>query len=107
MIYKSEYYNEIPITDFIFSYGFKEGEVPIKENFKTDLNFQNYKNNKLVISYNPLDYGILITENQLDNYIEFILQSSENLLVKINKYQKYNEIALFSGGKTIFNFKDE
>ena len=49
MIYKLEYYNEIPITDFVFSYGFKEGIAPIKENFKTDFNFQDYKKRWLQI----------------------------------------------------------
>ena len=107
MIYKSDYYNEIPITDFVFSYGFKEGIAPNKENFKTDLNFQNYKNNNLVISYNPLDYGILISENKFENYTQFILQTSDNLLVCINKFDRYNEVEYISGGKRIFKFKDE
>ena len=107
MEFKSEYYNEIPITDFVFSYGFKEGIAPNKENFKTDLNFQNYKNNNLVISYNPLDYGILISENKFENYTQFILQTSDNLLVKINKFDDYNQVEYISGGNTILEFKDE
>jgi hypothetical protein len=60
MIYKSDYYNETPIESIIFSYGFKKGTAPGKEIFNS--NYQNYRNNKLVISYNPLDYGKLISE---------------------------------------------
>ena len=107
MEFKSEYYNEIPITDFVFSYGFKDGIAPIKEKFKTDLNFQNYKNNKLVISFNPLDFGILISENKFENYTQFILQTNDNLLVKINKFDDYNQVEYISGGNTILEFKDE
>lgn len=63
MIYKSDYYNETPIESFIFSYGFKSGLAEMKQ--KNNSNFQTYKNNKLVTSYNPLEYGKLIhkTEN--------------------------------------------
>jgi len=107
MEFKSEYYNEIPITDFVFSYGFKEGIAPIKEKFKTDLNFQNYNNNNLVISFNPLDFGIPISENNFENYTQFILQTNDNLLVKINKFDEYNQVEYISGGNTILEFKDE
>jgi len=62
MIYKSEYYNETSIESFIFSYGFKEEKIIEKEKFKENVNFQKYKNNNLVISYNPLDFGKLISE---------------------------------------------
>jgi hypothetical protein len=62
MIYKAEYYNETPIMSFIFSYGFKDGTAPLKEVTNLNVNFQSYKANKLVISYNPLDYGKLISK---------------------------------------------
>jgi hypothetical protein len=107
MEFKSEYYNETQITDFVFSYGFKEGIAPIKEKFKTDVNLQNYKNNNLVISYNPLDFGIPISENKFENYTQFILQTNDNLLVKINKFDDYNQVEYISGGNTILDFKDE
>jgi len=105
MIYKSEYYNEIPIVSFIFSYGFKDGIALEKEVITS--NFQHYKNNKLVISYNPLDYGKLVSEIKWENYTQFILQTIGNLLVNINKYEDYNEINLISGGETILKFRDE
>jgi hypothetical protein len=107
MILKSEYYNETAIESFIFSYGFKNEKISTKEIIKTNLNIQNYKNNKLVISYNPLDFGKLISEIRIENYTQFILQNIGNILVKINQFEKYNEVSLISGGNTILNFKDE
>ena len=106
MIYKSEYYNETPIVSFIFSYGFKEGKIVEKETINSTINFQHYKNNHLVISYNPLDYGKLISEFKWENYTQFILQTSDNLLVNINKFDNYNEVNLISGGNTILKFRD-
>jgi DNA polymerase type B, organellar and viral len=107
MIYKSEYYNETPITSFIFSYGFINEKINEKEIIQSNINFQSYKNNKLPISFNPLDYGKLISEMKWENYIQFILQSKENLLFNINKFENHNEISLISGGNIILNFKDE
>jgi hypothetical protein len=107
MIYKSEYYNETSVESFIFSYGFKNEKIVDKEIISINVNIQKYENNKLTISYNPLDYGKLISENKLDNYTQFILQTNDNLLVKINKFKEYNEVSLISGGNTIFNFIDE
>ena len=107
MILKSEYYNETAIESFIFSYGFKNEKISTKEIIKTDLNIQNYKNNKLVISYNPLDFGRLISRIKIENYTQFILQNIGNILIKINQFETYNEVSLISGGNTILNFKDE
>jgi hypothetical protein len=107
MDFKSEYYNETAIKSFMFSYGFKDGKAPFKETFKKDLSFQNYKNNKLVISFNHLDYGKFISEIKKENYTQFILQTNENLLVKFNKFEEHNEIEVISGGNIICNFKDE
>jgi hypothetical protein len=107
MILKSEYYNETPVESFVFSLGFKDEKISEKEIIKTNLNFQKYKNNKLVISYNPLEFGILISKTKFDNYIQFILQNNDNILVRINQFDKYNEVSLISGGNTILNFKDE
>jgi hypothetical protein len=107
MILKSEYYNETPVESFVFSFGFKDEKISEKEIIKTNLNFQKYKNNKLVISYNPLEFGILISKTKFDNYIQFILQNNDNILVRINQFDKYNEVSLISGGNTILNFKDE
>jgi hypothetical protein len=107
MIYKSEYYNETPIISFIFSYGFLDKKLEAKEIFSTKVNFQKYENNKLVVSYNPLDFGKLVSEIKFENYTKFILQTSDNLLVNINKFEEFNEVELFSGGNIILKFRDE
>jgi hypothetical protein len=107
MIYKSEYYNETSIESFVFSYGFKNEKIADKESIKTNVNFQKYKNSHLIISFNPLDYGKLVSKNKIENCIQFILQSRDNLLIKINKFEKYNEVELISGGESLFKFKDE
>lgn len=107
MIYKSEYYNETPIESIIFSFGFKNEKLADKEIISANVNIQKYKNHNLVISYNPLDFGKLISEFKWENYTQFILQTSDNLLVNINKFDKYNDIELISGGHTIFKFKDK
>jgi hypothetical protein len=51
-----------------------------------NINIQAYKNNKLPISFNPLDYGKLISEVNLENFKKFILQTKENLIFEINKF---------------------
>jgi DNA polymerase type B, organellar and viral len=107
MIMKSEYYNETSIESFIFSYGFKNDKISRREKFNSNVNFQHYKNNKLVISYNPLDYGKLVSKIKIENFIQFILQTNENLIVKINQFDKYNEVSLISGGDILFTYKDE
>src|ERR1700748_1379192 len=107
MIYKSEYYNETPIESIIFSYGFKDGLASNKDIIKTILNFQNFENNKLVISYNPLDYGKLISEFKLENYTQYILQSKDNLLVSIKQFENHNEVEIISSGEIIIKFRNE
>src|SRR5712675_2433410 len=70
MIYKSEYYNETPIESIIFSYGFKDEIVQVRETFKTDLNFQNFKNNIIVII------------SKYDNYNQIEILSGGDIIVK-------------------------
>src|SRR6266850_295661 len=102
MEFKSEYYNETQIDSFIISYGFKEGIISEKNIIKSDLSFQKYKNNNLVISFNPLDFGKVLTINKLVNETLYILQTKDNLITKIlsseNKkyYFENNKQILFS-----------
>jgi DNA polymerase type B, organellar and viral len=108
MKFKSEYYNETSIDSFIFSYGFKKGSAPNKENFKENVYLQNYKNNKLVISYNPLDHGKLIIKNNFNNYSQYILQTKEGNLIHFKQFDKYNEVEIFSNiGNIMVIYKDE
>jgi hypothetical protein len=104
---KNNYYNETPIESLIFSYGFKNEKLSEKETINLNVNIQKYENNKLVISYNPLDYGKLILKNEFEDYTQFILQTKENLLVKINKFEVYNEVELVLRGESILKFRDE
>ncbi len=104
---KNNYYKESPIESLIFSYGFKKGKLIEKETFNSNVNFQKYENNKLVVSYNPLDYGKLIIKNEFKDYTQFILQTRENLLVNINKFEVYNEVELVLRGESILKFRDE
>lgn len=83
MEFKSEYYNETQINSFIISFGFKDGKIIDKNIINSNLNFKNYNNNKLVISFNPLDFGQVLSKTELINETLYILQNKENLVIKI------------------------
>jgi hypothetical protein len=105
---KSEYYNETQIDSIIISYGFKEGKIENKNvNFqKSDLTFQNYKNNNLVISFNPSDFGQILNKTKLNNETLYILQDKDNLTIKILSSENLNSIEIFKKGDLIIKFKD-
>jgi DNA polymerase type B, organellar and viral len=107
MEFKSEYYKETQIESFIFSYGFRDGLAPTKEKFKENLSLQNYKNNKLPISYNPLDYGKIITEFKYENFTQFVIQTKEGNLINFKQFEKYNDIEIFNRGDIVVSYKDE
>jgi flagellar basal body P-ring protein FlgI len=77
---KSEYYNETQIDSFIISYGFKDGKISDKNIIDSNLTFQNYKNNNLVISFNPLDFGKVINITKLVNETLYILQNKDKII---------------------------
>ena len=106
MEFKSEYYNETQIESFIISYGFKEGKVSDKNIINPNLIFQNYNNNKLVISFNPLDFGKVLTITKLDNETLYILQAEDNLIIKILNSENKNSIEIFKNGDLIIKFTD-
>ena len=107
MEFKSEYYKESQIESFVFSYGFKEGLAPIKETFKENISLQNYKNNKLPISYNPLDYGKIITTFKYENYTHFVIQSKGGNLINFKQFDGYNEVEIFSEGDIMVKYNDQ
>src|ERR1700692_1455614 len=86
MEFKSEYYNETQIDSFIITYGFKDGKIQDKNIIKSNLNDHIYKNNNLIISFNPLDFGKLVK--------------------KILSSDKINQIEIFKDGSPVINFKD-
>src|SRR6266850_686529 len=104
MEFKSEYYNETQIDSFIISYGFKEGIISEKNIIKSDLSFQKYKNNNLVISFNPLDFGKVLTINKLVNETLYILQTKDNLITKILSSENQNSIEIFKDADLIIKF---
>jgi hypothetical protein len=104
--FKSEYYNETQIESFIISYGFKEGHIENKNIIKSNLSFQNYNNNKLVISFNPVDFGKVLTINKLDNETLYILQNKDKLIVKILSSENQNSIEIFKDSDLLIKFVD-
>jgi hypothetical protein len=106
MEFKSEYYNETQIESFIISYGFKEGKISNKNIIKSNINLQLYKNNKLVISFNPLDFGNVLNITKLDDGTLYILQSKDNLITKILNSGDQNSIEIFNRGDLIIKFND-
>jgi hypothetical protein len=106
MKFKSEYYNETQIDSFIFSYGFKKGKIPNKDNIIINVNFQNYKNNNLPISMNPMDYGRLIIQNKIESGINYIIQNNKGLTINFNKFENYNEVEFFKAGISLIKFTD-
>src|SRR6267142_1277119 len=106
MEFKSEYYNETQIDSFIISYGFKEGIISEKNIIKSDLSFQKYKNNNLFISFNPLDFGKVLTINKLVNETLYMLQTKDNLITKILSSENQNSIEIFKDADLIIKFID-
>src|ERR1700692_1660614 len=106
MEFKSEYYNETQIDSFIITYGFKDGKIQDKNIIKSNLNDHIYKNNNLIISFNPLDFGKLVNKTNLDNETLYILQDKNNLVIKILSSDKINQIEIFKDGSPVINFKD-
>jgi len=104
--FKSEYYNETQIESFIISCGFKEGHIENKNIIKSNLSFQNYNNNNLVISFNPLDFGKVLTVNKLVNETIYIFQSKDNLITKILSSENQNSIEIFKDSDLLIKFID-
>jgi hypothetical protein len=106
MDFKSEYYNETQIESMVISYGFKDGKINRKNVINSNLNYQYYNNNKLVISFNPLDFGKLISKTELVNETLYILQNKNNLVIKILNSKNKNSIEIFKDANLIIKFED-
>jgi hypothetical protein len=107
MKFKSEYYNETQIESIVFSYGFKKGKINNKESITINkVNLQNYKDNNLPISMNPMNYGRLISENSLENKILYILHNDKGQTITFNKFDNFNEVEFFKAGIAMVKFKD-
>jgi len=106
MEFKSEYYNETQIESMIISYGFKDGKIDVKNVINSNLNYQYYNNNKLVISFNPLDFGKLISKSELVNETLYFLQNKNNKVIKILNSKNKNSIEIFKDANLIIKFED-
>src|SRR6266850_4419430 len=78
----------------------------VKNINNSDLSFQKYKNNNLVISFNPLDFGKVLTINKLVNETLYILQTKDNLITKILSSENQNSIEIFKDADLIIKFID-
>src|SRR6267154_1241583 len=107
MDFKSEYYNENFIEEFVFSYGFKNEKLDQKETLNPNLNFQKYENNNLPISMNPMDYVKLINKIILKDSVVYFLQNENELAITIRKFEGYNQIEFFKQGTSLVKFTDE
>jgi hypothetical protein len=101
MKFKSEYYNETPITEIIFSYGFKDGKISNKTMKIFEYN-QNIKGINLPISMTPSDFGTII--KQMKSI--FIIQNELGQTITLEKINQSNIISIASKGKVLINFKD-
>jgi len=100
---KADYYKEQPLKSIIFSYTIKRGKAKDKVIFdNTDLRYLNYKDHKLPITMNPLEYGDLI--RKIDNV--FIVQINKTTLVDITQEENRNIIKLFINAKEVYEYKD-
>jgi hypothetical protein len=100
---KSEYYKEQLLKSMIFSYTIKKGRAKDKITFDNiSTQYQNYRNYKLPITMNPLEYGKLII--QKGN--EFIVQVNKTNIAIITQFELFNEVKLFKEGDLIYHYKD-
>lgn len=102
MKFKSEYYNETPITEFIFSYGFKNGKIPNKTNKIFEYN-QNIKGIKIPISMIPSDFGTIV--NTIKSVL--IIQNELGQTISIEQIGKNNLVSIASKGKVLISFEDK
>jgi hypothetical protein len=102
MKFKSEYYNETPIVEFIFSYGFKDGKIPNKTIKIFEYN-QNIKGIKIPISMIPSDFGTIVKTIKSI----FIIQNELGQTITLEQIGKNNLISIASKGKVLISFEDK
>jgi hypothetical protein len=104
---KANFYKESQIEFLIFSYGFKEGKIENKPIINTNITYQNYKDNNLVISMNPLDFGIISDKLEFKDYIYYILQNQFGQIIHFKQFDNYNQVEFKKSGITLIKFRDE
>jgi hypothetical protein len=107
---KTDYYIETPIKNIIYSYGIRKGKssnLELKNKNKQNVTTQLYYNNKLPITFNPLDYGIIIQETKIDKGIKFIIAPTNKSLFIIDQIkEEYNLVEYYKNNKLVIKWKD-
>jgi hypothetical protein len=103
---KTDPYFTTPISQIIFSFGYRDGRTIVKFNKIKHINVQKYYNNKLPIAFNPIDYGqVLIHNNNL-----YIIKIDKKTLVIIKQFNdetgKYNLVDFFKNNSLLYTWKD-
>jgi DNA polymerase type B, organellar and viral len=100
---KTEYYKEQALKSIIFSYTIRKGLAKEKVNFDNiNFKYQNYKDHKLPITMNPLEYGDLI--RNIGNV--FVVQINKTHLVDITQEENRNIVKLFINAKELYEYID-
>jgi hypothetical protein len=100
-----DYYNQSPFKRIIFQYGFKKGEI--SENFsKSEVNLINFKDMKLPISIDPIDYGKIIEKITFEDHKIYVIHDNLGRTILFKEFEKENIVIYNSKSIKILEFKD-
>ena len=100
-----DYYNQSPFIRIIFQYGFKRGEI--SENFsKSEINLINFKDMKLPISIDPIDYGKIIEKITLEDHKIYIIHDNLGRTILFKEFEKENIVIYNNKSIKILEFQD-
>ena len=100
-----DYYNQSSISQIIFSYGFKRGEITEKFS-SSEIHLMNFKDMKLPISLDPIDYGKIINKTSISEGNIYLIQDNLGRTVIFKEFEKENLIEIFKNRNLIIKFKD-
>ena len=123
---KTDTYIQTPINSIIISSGIREGKIISNHLVNLDtlqsnnkINAQSFYNNKLPVSFNPLDYGKLIKQNDIitqeGKRISYIIALTDKSIVIIDQFispskdgevDKFNLVKYYKNNKLILEWKD-
>ena len=98
---KSDSYVNEQILQVTFSYGIREGSIERAE-INTDVKLQSHYKYKFPVSFDPLDYGDLIS--QTNN--TYVVQVNKINVAVITCEDDINKVKLFKSGKLLFTWED-
>jgi len=103
---KNNEYKSLPINKIIVNYGVRDGLASKKETIKPkNIIFHRYKNYKLPITINPLEYGNLI---YYDKFFKlYIIQIRPMIIAKIFCYKNRNKVDIIKSDKVILSYEDK